>query len=45
VLARIPTGRLGKPEEIGNLAAFLASEEADYISGAAIVIDGGWLTS
>ena len=45
VLARIPKGRLGRPEEIGNLAAFLASEEADYISGAAIVVDGGWLTS
>jgi NAD(P)-dependent dehydrogenase (short-subunit alcohol dehydrogenase family) len=45
VLARVPKGRLGQPEEIGHLAAFLASEEADYISGAAIVIDGGWLTS
>jgi len=45
VLARIPKGRLGQPEEIANLAVFLASEESDYISGAAIVIDGGWLTS
>ena len=45
VLARIPKGRLGQPEEIANLAVFLASEEADYISGAAIVIDGGWLTT
>ena len=45
VLARVPKGRLGKPEEIGSLAAFLASEEADYISGSAIVIDGAWLTS
>jgi NAD(P)-dependent dehydrogenase (short-subunit alcohol dehydrogenase family) len=45
VLARIPKGKLGQPEEIANLAVFLASEEADYISGAAIVIDGGWLTS
>jgi len=45
VLARIPKGRLGQPEEIASLAVFLASEEADYISGAAIVIDGGWLTS
>jgi 3-oxoacyl-[acyl-carrier protein] reductase len=45
VLARIPKGRLGQPEEIANLAVFLASKEADYISGAAIVIDGGWLTS
>ena len=45
VLARIPKGRLGQPEEIASLAVFLASEESDYISGAAIVIDGGWLTT
>jgi 3-oxoacyl-[acyl-carrier protein] reductase len=45
VLARIPKGRLGQPEEIANLAVFLASEEADYISGAPIVIDGGWLVT
>jgi NAD(P)-dependent dehydrogenase (short-subunit alcohol dehydrogenase family) len=45
VLARIPKGRLGKPDDIASLAVFLASEESDYISGAAIVIDGGWLTS
>jgi len=45
VLARIPKGRLGQPEDIANLAVFLASEESDYISGVAIVIDGGWLTT
>jgi NAD(P)-dependent dehydrogenase (short-subunit alcohol dehydrogenase family) len=45
LLARIPKGRLGQPEEIASLAVFLASEESDYISGAAIVIDGGWLTT
>jgi NAD(P)-dependent dehydrogenase (short-subunit alcohol dehydrogenase family) len=45
VLARIPKGRLGQPEEIASLAVFLASGESDYISGAAIVIDGGWLTT
>lgn len=45
VLARIPKGRLGQPEDIASLAVFLASEESDYISGAAIVIDGGWLTT
>jgi NAD(P)-dependent dehydrogenase (short-subunit alcohol dehydrogenase family) len=45
VLLRIPKGRLGQPEDIANLVAFLASEDSDYISGAAIVIDGGWLTT
>lgn len=45
VLARIPKGRLGQPEDIASLAVFLVSEESDYISGAAIVIDGGWLTT
>jgi NAD(P)-dependent dehydrogenase (short-subunit alcohol dehydrogenase family) len=45
VLARVPKGRLGRPEEIASLAVFLASEESDYISGTSIVVDGGWLTS
>jgi len=45
LLLRIPKGRLGQPEDIANLAVFLASDESDYISGAAIVIDGGWLTT
>jgi len=45
LLVRIPKGRLGQPEDIANLAVFLASDESDYISGAAIVIDGGWLTT
>jgi NAD(P)-dependent dehydrogenase (short-subunit alcohol dehydrogenase family) len=45
VLMRIPKGRMAKPEEIANLAVFLASEDAEYISGSSIVIDGGWLTS
>jgi 3-oxoacyl-[acyl-carrier protein] reductase len=43
-LARdIPLGRLGKPEEIGYLAAFLASDKASYINGAMILIDGGYV--
>jgi 3-oxoacyl-[acyl-carrier protein] reductase len=37
----IPAGVLGKPEDIGYLAAFLASAEAGYITGQAIVVDGG----
>lgn len=43
LLARIPWGRLGKPADIGAVAAFLASDEADYITGALIFVDGGWL--
>lgn len=37
----VPLGRLGKIEEVGELAAFLASDESSYISGTQIVIDGG----
>ena len=37
----IPLGRLGKINELGELAAFLASEESSYITGSSIVIDGG----
>jgi NAD(P)-dependent dehydrogenase (short-subunit alcohol dehydrogenase family) len=40
-LADIPLGRAGRPEEVAALAAFLASEHAAFISGAAIPIDGG----
>lgn len=39
----IPMGRLGKPEEIGNLVAFLASEKASYITGQTIFVDGGYI--
>jgi len=41
----IPAGRLGMPEEIGYLAAFLSSEQASYINGAMIPVDGGRLNS
>ena len=43
MLARIPVGRPGRPEDIAAVAAFLASDEADYITGAVLYIDGGWL--
>jgi NAD(P)-dependent dehydrogenase (short-subunit alcohol dehydrogenase family) len=45
VLARIPLGRLGEPEEIGGALVFLASEAARYVTGASISIDGGWTAS
>ena len=41
----IPLGRFGKPEEIGNLVAFLCSELSSYITGANIPIDGGTIKS
>lgn len=40
-VATIPLGRLGRPEELGNLVAFLASDAASYITGQAIMVDGG----
>lgn len=40
-LTQIPLGRLGKVEEVAELAAFLASDEASYITGQTLVIDGG----
>ena len=40
-LAAIPANRLGKPEEVAAAVAFLASEEAGFISGAVIPVDGG----
>lgn len=39
--AAIPLGRLGTPRDIGNCALFLASDEADYITGTTITVDGG----
>jgi NAD(P)-dependent dehydrogenase (short-subunit alcohol dehydrogenase family) len=41
-LTKIPAGRWGKPEEVGKLARFLCSEEAAFITGTDILIDGGW---
>ena len=41
----VPAGRLGQPEEYGDLVAFLCSERAAYITGASIPIDGGLLRS
>jgi 3-oxoacyl-[acyl-carrier protein] reductase len=38
---KVPCGRLGKPEEVANVFAFLASDEASYINGAVISVDGG----
>jgi len=41
ILPQIPTGRLGKPEEVAGLVAYLTSEEAAFVNGANISINGG----
>jgi glucose 1-dehydrogenase len=40
---RIPWGRIGQPEDIGRAAAFLASDDADYITGTSLKVDGGYV--
>jgi 2-dehydro-3-deoxy-D-gluconate 5-dehydrogenase len=43
ILARIPAGRWGQPEDLGGAAVFLAASASDYVHGAIIPVDGGWL--
>lgn len=38
----VPLGRMGKPEEVAHLIAFLLSNESSFITGNCISIDGGW---
>jgi len=43
IMARIPAGRWGKPEDMVGAAIYLASDASDYVSGSAITVDGGWM--
>ena len=43
VVGQISLGRTGKPREIGTVAAFFASDEARYVTGQSIYVDGGWV--
>ncbi len=43
ILGRIPAGRWGAPEDIGDAAVFLLAKASDYMHGATVPVDGGWL--
>jgi 2-deoxy-D-gluconate 3-dehydrogenase len=43
ILGRIPAGRWGEPRDLGGAAVFLASPASDYVHGAILAVDGGWL--
>jgi 2-deoxy-D-gluconate 3-dehydrogenase len=44
ILARIPSGRWGAPEDLQGVAVFLASAASDYMQGYTVAVDGGWLS-
>ena len=45
ILPQIPLGRFGTVEDVANAIAFLASDEASYITGQVLVVDGGMVTA
>ncbi len=44
ILGRIPSGRWGKPSDMGGAIVFLASQASDYVQGITLPVDGGWLS-
>jgi len=44
ILARIPAGKWGKPDDLKGAVVFLASRASEYVHGSALVVDGGWLS-
>jgi NAD(P)-dependent dehydrogenase (short-subunit alcohol dehydrogenase family) len=43
VARRTPLGRLAEPREVARVVAFLASDDASYLTGSSVLVDGGWL--
>jgi len=43
IIARIPAGRWGKPDDLSGAVVFLASEASNYVNGAILTVDGGWM--
>jgi 2-deoxy-D-gluconate 3-dehydrogenase len=43
ILARIPAGRWGEPDDYKGAAVFLASRASDYVNGEILTVDGGWM--
>ena len=44
ILGRIPSGRWGRPSDMGGAVVFLSSEASDYVQGITLPVDGGWLS-
>jgi NAD(P)-dependent dehydrogenase (short-subunit alcohol dehydrogenase family) len=45
IVRHTPAGRMGRPTDVANAAAFLASPESEFITGTTLAVDGGWLIS